>query len=177
MNKSAFSKRVDALRERLEKLPCDTAWIIQPENRRYLSGFKAEDTQLTELSGSLLLNKTQAILVTDSRYTLEAEREAIDFEVYTIKQGLIEGFPEILKRMGTEQLGFEEDHLTWGLHRQLTEALGAFSPPVSLIPLKGLVEEMREIKDNLEVKALEASADVMSEIIDTVIRGLKPGLT
>ncbi|MBU4425626.1 MAG: M24 family metallopeptidase, partial [Proteobacteria bacterium] len=32
-------------------------------------------------------------------------------------------------------------------------------------------------KDNLEVKALEASADVMSEILDTVIRGLKPGLT
>ena len=42
MNKSAFSKRVAALRERLKKLPCDTAWIIQPENRRYLSGFKAQ---------------------------------------------------------------------------------------------------------------------------------------
>jgi len=177
MNKSAFSKRVAALRERLKKLPCDTAWIIQPENRRYLSGFKAEDNQLTELSGSLLINKTQAVLVTDSRYSLEAEKEVIDFEVHTIKQGLIEGFPEMLKRMGTEKLGFEEDHLTWGLHRQLTEALGALSPPVSLKPLKGLVEEMREIKDNLEVKALEASADVMSEILDTVIRGLKPGLT
>ena len=58
MNKSEFSKRVAALRERLKKLPCDTAWIIQPENRRYLSGFKAEDNQLTELSGSLLINKT-----------------------------------------------------------------------------------------------------------------------
>ncbi|MBU4425671.1 MAG: aminopeptidase P family N-terminal domain-containing protein, partial [Proteobacteria bacterium] len=149
MNKSAFSKRVAALRERLKKLPCDTAWIIQPENRRYLSGFKAEDNQLTELSGSLLINKTQAVLVTDSRYSLEAEKEVIDFEVHTIKQGLIEGFPEMLKRMGTEKLGFEEDHLTWGLHRQLTEALGALSPPVSLKPLKGLVEEMREIKDNL----------------------------
>jgi Xaa-Pro aminopeptidase len=101
MNTSAFSKRVGALRERLKKLPCDTVWIIQPENRRYLSGFKAEDNQLTELSGSLLITKTQTVLVTDSRYSLEAEKEAIDFEVHTIKQGIIEGFPEMLKRIGT----------------------------------------------------------------------------
>jgi Xaa-Pro aminopeptidase len=177
MNTPAFRKRVANLREHLNKLPCDTAWIIQPENRRYLSGFRAEDYQFTELSGSLLINKTQAVLVTDSRYSLEAEKEAIDFDIYTTKQGLIEELPEVLIRMGTETLGFEEDHLTWGLHRQLAESLGALSPPISLNPLNGLVEDMREIKDNLEIKALEASADAMSEILDTVIRGLKPGLT
>jgi Xaa-Pro aminopeptidase len=177
MKPSVFRNRVTALKKHLKTLPCDTAWIIQPENRRYLSGFRAEDYQFTELSGSLLINKTQAVLVTDSRYRLEAEKEAIDFDIYTTKHGLVEELPEVLKRMGTETLGFEADHLTWGLHRELTEALDALAPPISLTPLDGLVEDMREIKDTLEINALEASADAMSEIVDTVIGGLKPGLT
>ena len=49
------------------------AWIIKPENRRYLSGFSAEDSQFTESSGSLLINGTNRLLITDSRYTLAAE--------------------------------------------------------------------------------------------------------
>jgi Xaa-Pro aminopeptidase len=177
MNKSVFEKRIAALRERLGGLPCDTAWIIQPENRRYLSGFKAEDAQFTELSGSLLINETQAVLVTDSRYTSQAKKESVNFEVYTIKQGLIESLPEVVNQMGTEKLGFEEDYLTWGFYRKLTEGLSALSPPVAIEPLNGLVEEMREVKDDLEIKALEASADLMSEILDSVIAGLEPGVT
>lgn len=177
MKKSVFSKRIAVLRERLARFPRDTAWIIQPENRRYLSGFRAEDIQLTELSGSLLINETQAVLVTDSRYTSSAKKEAVDFEIHTLKQGLIEGFPDVLNRMGTEKLRFEEDYLTWGLHRQLTEALAAHLPPIALEPLNGLVEEMREVKDDLEIKAMESSADLMSEILGRVIAALEPGLT
>jgi Xaa-Pro aminopeptidase len=36
---------------------------------------------------------------------------------------------------------------------------------------------MREVKDSEELKALEASADLISEILDEVISGLRPGLT
>ena len=87
MNKSLFRKRIGALRQRLAALSPDTMWIIQPENRRYLSGFRAEDAQLTESSGSLLINQQQCILVTDSRYTLEAEKEAIDLKLSPRNQG------------------------------------------------------------------------------------------
>jgi Xaa-Pro aminopeptidase len=59
----------------------------------------------------------------------------------------------------------------------LTEKFKALSPPIGLVPLSGLVEEMREVKDALEVKALEASAELISTILDEVIAGLEPGLT
>jgi Xaa-Pro aminopeptidase len=177
MDKSAYSKRIAGLRQQFAEMDCDTAWIIQPENRRYLSGFKAEDGQLTESSGSLLINEDLSVLVTDSRYTLDARREAVDFEVKTIKRGILEGLPGLLKTMGTESLGFEGDHLTWSLHRELSESLRVSSPPVSLVPMNGLVEKMRTLKDEQEVTALEASADLMSEILDEVIEGLKPDVT
>lgn len=177
MKRSFFRKRIIALRERLADISPDTLWIIQPENRRYLSGFKAADSQLTESSGSLLINERDALLVTDSRYTIEAQKEAVDFEVITLKKGLIEDLPDLLIHLGTRNLGFEEDFLTCGPHQQLLKKLKRLSPPVRLSPLKGLVDKMREIKEGAEIKAMEASADIMSEIITEVIAGLQPGRT
>lgn len=155
----------------------DTAWIIQPENRRYLSGFQAGDMQLTESSGSLLINDARCLLVTDSRYTSEAEKETEDFEIRTLQQGLTDGLPGLVSLMETRSLGFEKDYLTWGLHQQLSDRLQSLSPPVVLAPLNGLVEQMRVIKDDTEIKVLESSADLASTILDQVISGLKPGLT
>jgi len=177
MKKAIFRNRMKKLRERLETGPLDTLWIIQPENRRYLSGFKANDGQLTESSGSLLITKTASLLVTDSRYTTEAETEAVDFEVVTLKKGLADGLPELLARLGARKLGFEENHVTFGLHQELTKKLNKLSPPVRLFPLKGLVEELREVKDRDEINAMHASSNLMSEILAEVFEELEPGLT
>lgn len=177
MDRTVFIKRVKELRRRLAEMPADAIWIIRPENRRYLSGFRADDTLFTESSGSLLINKERSVLVTDSRYTTEAENEAIDFEVITLKQDFIEPFCGLLSGMGITNLAFEEDYLPWGLHHQLSERLGAFSPPICLIPSDGVLEEMREVKDTAEIKASEASADLISAVLDELIAGLKTGTT
>jgi Xaa-Pro aminopeptidase len=177
MNKSSFRKRMKKLREKLEAGPFDTIWIMQPENRRYLSGFKAGDGQLTESSGSLLITKSASLLATDSRYTTEAEMESVDFEVITLQKGLSEGLPGLLTRLGTRRLGFEEDYVTWGLHRDVTKKLRKLSPAVRLAPLKEMTEDLREIKDKEEVRAMKASADLMSHILGEVLGMLKPGLT
>jgi len=179
MGTSAFRHRIALLRQRLFENgneSFDAAWILQPENRRYLSGFKAQDSQLTESSGSLLITGKDLILVTDGRYTTEAEEEAVDFQVYTIKQDFAESFAEILHSVGAVSVGFEEEFVTWGLHRQLSEKLRSFSSPVRLVPLEGIVEEMREVKDPLEIQAMAASADLISQIVDEVISWLKPGM-
>jgi Xaa-Pro aminopeptidase len=169
--------RLKTLRENLADIAPDTAWIIQPQNRRYLSGFKADDAQLTESSGSLLINEATQILITDSRYTTEAQKEAPDFEVATLKKSLQESLPDQIVGLGTNKLGFEENHLTFGLHRLLNNKLRKLTPPVRLTPLKGLVETMREVKDQSEIKAMEASGSLMSEILGQVIESLEPGMT
>lgn len=179
MHASPYEKRVAALRAKLTSLapvPYDVAWILQPENRRYLSGFEAEDAQLTESSGSLFITRDMRLLVTDSRYTLEAEKEAAGFQVVTVKNGLVEEFPSILAITGTGTMGFERDHLTWGLHGDLSQKIKESALPLVMAPLNNMVEHMREVKDPEEVDALEASALAMSAILDELIPGLKPGL-
>ena len=177
MKKHLFRERITSLRKKLAAISPDAAWIIQPENRRYLSGFKAGDTQLTESSGSLLINETAALLITDSRYTAEAQKEAAGFEVNTLKRGLIDSLPELLGRFGIKKLGFEEDYLVWKLHGQLAKKLRQVSPPIGLTPLDGLVGRMREIKDRSEIKAMKASSDLMADILREIIPGLEPGCT
>jgi len=175
--KSPFRHRIGLVREKLEHSSFDTLWVLQPENRRYLSGFKATDGQLTESSGSLLITKDSLILVTDSRYTTEAEKEAVDFDVITLKKRFTESFPEVVSKLGTKVLGFDENHVTWAVHHDLARKLRKLSGPVRLVPVKGLVEKMREIKDPVEIRTMKEAADLMSDILAAVIKQLKPGKT
>ncbi len=180
MEKQIYRKRLSAVRNNLGQRPemeYDAAWIIQPENRRYCSGFTAEDTQCNESSGSLLINGEHALLVTDSRYTLQAQEEAADFSVKTLKSGFMDDFPELIKETGTKILGFEGDCLSWKKHRELTEKLAALSPPVPLEPMDSVIEDMREIKEEIEIAALKAAALMISRILDELIPLLKPGMT
>ncbi len=176
MKKSVYRERMAAFRSKLSHHRADTAWIVQPENRRYLSGFEAEDGQTNESSGCLLINARACILITDSRYTIEAQRDAPEFEVVTLKKGLVEEFPGLVAKMRTKVLGFEEESVTWGLHRQLAGGLRKLKKPVKFLPLKGLVEDLRIIKDRAEVRAVRAAAAMMDEILAEVIEGLEPGL-
>jgi Xaa-Pro aminopeptidase len=177
MNPSVFQERIGALRKALRNKSCDTAWIIQPENRRYLSGFRAEDPQLTESSGSLLINQNQCLLVTDSRYVTEAQEEAVDFKVQQLEQDLVEDLPGLVKGMGGKSVGFEEDYLAWRLYRQLDKKFKDLSPPIVLKPLDGIVEDMREVKDDLEIEKLAVSAELISVVLDEVIGHLRPGVS
>lgn len=177
MNRSVFKRRLETLRGGLASKSPDTLWIIQPENRRYLSGFKAADTQLNESSGSLLINGKRAILITDSRYTIEAQKQAADFEVITFKKDLNTELSGLLAKLDTRILGFEGDHLTWEQHRQLLKLLRSLKSPVRMIPMDGVIRRMRELKDKAEVKAMKASADIISAVLDEVLFGLEPGLT
>jgi Xaa-Pro aminopeptidase len=170
-----YENRVDTLRGKFQDLGIDTFWIIQPENRRYLSGFKAQDGQLTESSGSLLITLDEALLITDSRFTTQAEQEVQGFEIVTQKGGLVEELSNTLRRLGTKRLGFEGGYLVWEFFEELKEKLSRQSPPVDLVPLKGAVEETREIKEPDEIEILRRSAELMSDVLGRVIAELEPG--
>ena len=69
-----MKNRVEGLVAQLEVQELDGMLISTPENRRYLSGFSGS-------AGFLLITKSDAILVTDSRYTEQAMNQSPDFNV------------------------------------------------------------------------------------------------
>ncbi len=177
MDKTFHRKNLAELRRRLDARAVDTLWVVRPENRRYLCGFRAGDVQPGETSGYLMVTRDHAMLVTDSRYTTEAEEQVVDTEVVTISRDFVECLPDLLKRLGTHKLGFDPVYLTWGLHRRASRALKAMSERVKLLPVKGLVESLREIKAPEEIEAMERASDLMVSVLDEVIPGMRPGRT
>jgi len=84
---------------------------------------------------------------------------------------------EVVTGLKTEVLGFEGDHLAWEQHRQFAKRLRALKSPVRMAPMDGFIGRMREIKDKTEIRAMKASADIISAVLDEVIYSLEPGLT
>lgn len=175
MDKSFYSKNLSRVRARLKGLSSDTLWILRPENRRYLSGFEAPDVQLDESAGCLLITLERSLLVTDSRYTTEAQAQVVDTEVVTLRKDLAESLPEILEGLKTRTLAFEPGFLIWATHRRVSRALKAARPRIRFQPLKGLVEKMREIKEPEEIDAMERASDLMGRVLDEVVPGMTPG--
>jgi Xaa-Pro aminopeptidase len=177
MKQILFAERLAGLRKCMLENQVDAFWIVQPENRRYLSGFRASDLQITESSGSLLITGDHCLLMTDSRYSEEAGREAVGFEVKTYKEGPVEGVSGLLAEVPVRRLGFEKDYVTWGLHQELEKKLLELPKPVQLVPLSGIVEDMREIKEEAETGALRASGKKLCAVMEATIEFLRPGLT
>ncbi len=170
-------ERVESLRSAMKSSPVDGAWILRPENRRYLSGFKAEDSQLDESSGSLLISVDHQILLVDSRYREQASMEAPDFRVEQIKGDFSDFFSETAHRAGVRKIGFEKNYVTYGMHGRVSSSLGLLEPPGELIPLDNEVERLRSVKSPGELEALAVSARAVSEILDLLIDWIEPGVS
>ena len=175
MNRTFFQNNLAELRRRLGETSTDTLWVARPENRRYLSGFEAADVQLDESAGYLLITEKRALLVTDSRYTTEAEAQVVDTEVVTTSGGFVKTLSDLLPRLGTRTLGFEPELVSWELHRKVSEVLEKLETVVRLEPVRGLVEGMREVKAPEEIQAMERASDLMSAVLDEVIPRMTPG--
>jgi len=152
------------------------AWIIHPANRRYLSGFKAEDSTLTESSGSLLITASEAVLVTDGRFTTQAQEETEGFGIHTLRRGLVEELGPLASDLGVERLGFEPHYVTWKRHQDLSQRLAELSPPMTLHPMDPWVERMREIKDEEEILCLSRSAELICRILEEIVTCMRPGM-
>jgi len=73
-----MNERLEKLRRLLVEKDMEALFVSQPDNRRYLSGFDGS-------AGLLLITQNENILVTDSRYTDQAKRQAPDYEILETK--------------------------------------------------------------------------------------------
>jgi len=160
------SKRVAGLREKLEARGLSAMLIGSPINRRYLTGF-------TGSAGYVLITKEQSYLLTDFRYMTQAPQQATGFKVIEHGAKVMDTVKELLQSEGIASLGFEQDHVTYGVYSGYTEQL----TPISLVPVSGLVEELRIIKDAEELKIMQRAADLADETFSHVLTLLKAGKT
>jgi Xaa-Pro aminopeptidase len=148
-------KRLIAL---FAKAKIDALLVSSPANVRYLSGF-------TGSNGIVLVTPKVSWLLTDPRYTIRASQES-DCKVKIVKGPLIAGLPSV---KGT--LGFEADHTTVTQRTALGKAVSA-----KLKPVTGLVESLREIKEQSEIDLIRASVHLNSAAFRAAMAAVQPGM-
>ncbi len=164
--------RIDALRQTLRAKRIDALLITAPENRRYLSGYIARDTHIAESSGVLVVSQDKLILLTDSRYELQAREEAVGFDVVLVKRGLARTLGSILRRCGVCRLGVESHYLLLSTYKRLSRL-----SKLELVETKGIVEKLRSTKTEGEIARIEEAVRLNEEVFRRVKRILKAGVT
>lgn len=159
--------RLSALEKKLAGGDFDAFLVTNPYNIYYLTGF------FGALSGErffLIVSPGETILPVDFRYLEEAREEA---EVEVVEwgdrtlQGLVDFMPE-----GAKRIGFESDSLSVGAYNRLSDVFGERELVVST----GLVESLRQHKDEQEVENITSAAAIADAAFEHVLGLIEPGV-
>jgi len=172
-----FQNRLQKVKQLLAHKPFDTFMVSEPWNRAYLSGFWAEDMQLTESSGFLFISENDQVLATDFRYQEQAEKEAPDFHVVIYRENLANLLPEILASLSTRNLGFENHYLTYDRFVKVKESMEKWNPKGRLLPAGELVEGLRIIKEGEEIEYIRKSLALTESVFEIVMGEAAVGKT
>ncbi|HIT66188.1 MAG TPA: aminopeptidase P family protein [Candidatus Merdisoma merdipullorum] len=162
--------RQEELTALLEERDLDAALVSCPANIRYLSGFVGTESYL-------YLSKERGVILTDSRYTLQAKEEAKGFEVQTIGGGRGYGslLAELILRDRVRALGFEENSMLYGTVRKLQKEAGL--APACWKPLGDTLSLLRAVKRPEEIEKMERAERIGDEAFSYILNELKPGVT
>lgn len=176
MDDTAFEARLKRFRSLMAEKGVDAFLVSVPENRYYLSGYAAEDMQLTESSGYLLISTTTQTLLTDSRYEEEAKAEVPDFDLVIYSQGLSQVLPDLFSTIRPTKVGVEVQHLTVAKYREVKEALAGAVPGAEVVGVDGLAEELRVIKEPEEIERIRRSLALTESALRSVWDVMEPGM-
>jgi Xaa-Pro aminopeptidase len=144
----------------------DAALITSGPNVRYLTGLASSNAAL------LLTADGTAVLATDSRYALAAERDCPDVELIT--ERFVE--PRLAAQMpqrGLRTVAFEAHEMSVERHAELA----AKAEGVNLVPFGRRTEELRTVKDPSELELLATACRITSQALADLFSLIRPGLT
>src|SRR5215469_7708386 len=139
----------ECLRPAVAAVGADAALITTLVNVRYLTGLASSNAAL------LLPVEGPALLATDSRYALAAERDCPDVQLL-VTRPVETALAELAVSQGLVQLAFEAQEMTVERHT----ALAATDGLALLPPLGRRVEDLRVVKDAEELALLGRACSI-----------------
>ena len=143
----------------------DGILITSPYNRRYASNF-------TGSAGSVLISQKKSVFITDFRYVEQAEKQCKGYEIVQQKKSMKEEIANQVEKLGIKKLGFEQDYVTFAQYKEFESAF-----ETELIPVSGIIEKLRLIKSESEIKILKEAARIADAAFEHIITFIQPGIT
>ncbi len=143
------------------------ALVCTPYNMQYLCDFASTD-------GALLVTKSQAVLLVDSRYYEAAKAGAQDVEVELL-ENRYKQLAKLLASEGITRLHIENE-LTLAQFSRLSRALDGVETDAQS-GLCDRIRELRMIKDAREIERIKAAQRITDGAFSHILGFIKPGVS
>lgn len=157
--------RVNKLRKLMKKNNISSFLITSSYNLRYLTNF-------TGTTGLAVITLDKAFFITDFRYTEQAMAQVQGFEIIQNTGPIHDEVVGIIEKEQLANLAFEETFVSFAEYSLLEEIT-----PCDLLPVTGLIEELREVKDEEEIAIIEKACSIADLAFKHILTMIKPGMT
>lgn len=157
--------RLEKLRRVLKEAGVDAIISGDAVHRRYISGF-------TGSAGWILVSQNEAKLLTDFRYVEQAAQQAPQFAVIDHQRKEKEALFRELTAMGVKRLAFEKQLVSYAVYEEWREAF----PGVELVPVSGIFERLRAVKDEAELANVREAARIADAAFEHILSFIRPGV-
>jgi Xaa-Pro aminopeptidase len=157
-------------KEILQNLAVEALFLTGAAAMRYLAGFTGE--------GYVYLSKRQAVVVTDSRYTIAAGKECPEFSVTEWKSGgYYTPLQKALKEDRVSVLGIEDEVMTLSRNKKMMDALEKDGLKVETKAVSAGLKKYRAVKTEDEIRKIEIAESISDRAFEKLIPVLKKGMT
>ena len=160
-------QRVACLQALLREKGLDSLLVTSPLDWYYLTGFTGE-------AGVMLVDPRNLTLVTDGRFAVQAREEARKLQVVLQNDGLYRTCGQVLRQRQRKRVGFDPGQLSVLELGLLRKSAGA---GIRFRHATGLLQGLRARKDPSELAKMRDSAILASEVVESAIKLLKPGVS
>ena len=142
----------------------DALLVTHLPNVRYLTGFTG--------SAAAFISSPHPVFTTDGRYREQAADQVQRAQVVVGKGSALASAVQEVRKSGIGRLGIESEYMTVATRRTLAKEFGR---SIKLVDTTGLVEKLRIIKDNDEIRLIRKAVDLGSKLLPVLCKALKPG--
>lgn len=184
-DRAARPARLARLRARMAHAGIDAYFGVRPEHSRYLTGLVMGDGEekVAGVSGWFVVSAGEVVLFADSRYAIQAAREAPGARIEPVYGDLRQRWPEIAAALGARRVAVEATHLSHAAWAELATA----APEVELVAARdaaedggqgaGWVEQDRATKEPAELERVAAACAIADRALATLLPEIRPGVT
>lgn len=181
--------RIQRLNQIMRDRMLDLLLLTDGYNMHYISGYRGH-------TGCMLVFDECRYILTDARYTEQAALEAPEFVCIDVReQGyaktikcLLEEYPNRVKRTTPKasvdrvshksknilRVGFENREISYSQYKVYADILNGIA---ELIPLDGVVDEMRQVKTEEEIERIAKAESIGDMAFSHIVKHLKVGMT
>jgi len=165
MDRDIVRKRIRAVRRELDKKKIRFLLVTKPANVTYMTGFLGDDSWAAIANG-------RAYLLTDSRYTEQAEKECPSCKIIDRDGPMAEAVAGLVKKLKSIRTVAVEDSVSLVDFEQLKKNVKARFRTAA-----GIIETVRSVKDKSEIATIRSAVAISTKALAQTLPEIKSGVT